>query len=336
MKTAILTFAGLMTSAFAAVQPWGQCGGQNYQGETTCTEGHTCVEQNAYYSQCLQSANTNTNPDNLSSAAAPPPAASATTLLTRIAAPSSVVVQASSSVAAAAPSSTSSAGAGAGNGTAGSGANGADCSIDAAFKTHPGKKYIGVAADSGTLSNTDNAQIIKDNFGQVTPENRYAWTFRFLLSFHFHGLALDSMLMISVHSMKWDATEKTEGVFSFSGSDALVDFAITNNKLIRGHTTVWHSQLPSWVSSITDKTKLQEVMTNHISKVIGQYKGKIYAWVSPLLPYSATPHFPRLFYGNAKPMRGCEWQHLIRAFHPIPDHSSELASSRYPYPHIGK
>jgi endo-1,4-beta-xylanase len=133
--------------------------------------------------------------------------------------------------------------------TSSNGANGVTCSLDAAFKAH-GKKYIGVATDKNLLAGK-SAQIIIDNFGQVTPEN----------------------------SMKWDATEGTQGKLTLDGANALVDWATTNKKLIRGHTTVWHSQLPTWVSSITDKTKLTEVMVSHIQKLMGAYKGKVYAWV---------------------------------------------------------
>ncbi|KAG8952021.1 hypothetical protein FRC04_005354 [Tulasnella sp. 424] len=35
------------------VAVYGQCGGQNYSGPTTCVSGSTCVYSNDYYSQCL-------------------------------------------------------------------------------------------------------------------------------------------------------------------------------------------------------------------------------------------------------------------------------------------
>jgi rhamnogalacturonan acetylesterase len=40
-------------STGTAVAKYGQCGGANYSGSTTCVAGSTCTFSNTYYSQCL-------------------------------------------------------------------------------------------------------------------------------------------------------------------------------------------------------------------------------------------------------------------------------------------
>src|SRR4029079_19126047 len=62
----------------------------------------------------------------------------------------------------------------------------------------------------------------------------------FLLSKHFNSIT-------SGNDMKWDATERTEGAFTFTNADAQVSFAKANNMRVRGHTLVWHNQTPAWV-----------------------------------------------------------------------------------------
>jgi len=122
-------------------------------------------------------------------------------------------------------------------------------SLNSKFQSH-GKKFWGAAMDPGTLSIAASTTILKREFGGVSPEN----------------------------SMKWDATESTRGKFTFSTADQLVSFAQQNNMFVRGHTLLWHNQLPNWVSSIGDRTTLTSVIQTHASTVAGHFKGKIYAW----------------------------------------------------------
>ncbi|CCF39869.1 glycosyl hydrolase family 10 [Colletotrichum higginsianum] len=123
-------------------------------------------------------------------------------------------------------------------------------SIDRLFKAR-GKLYIGVSTDNGTLQQGKTAAIIRNNFGQVTPE----------------------------YSMKWDALEPARNRFTFGNADFLVNWARQNGaKTIHGHTLLWHRALPAWVSVIRDKATLAVVVETHIKAVVGRYKGKVRSW----------------------------------------------------------
>ncbi|CAG8197201.1 unnamed protein product [Penicillium olsonii] len=116
-----------------------------------------------------------------------------------------------------------------------------------------GKVYFGSATDNGEL--TDAAYLAqlsnKEDFGQITPGN----------------------------AQKWDSIEPTQGTFSYTKGDVIADLAAKNDQKLRCHTLVWHSQLPSWVSSGTwTNETLIAAMKNHITNVVTHYKGKCYAW----------------------------------------------------------
>lgn len=124
----------------------------------------------------------------------------------------------------------------------------APTTLDAAFKA-VGKEYVGTALT--IRDDPQEEEIIKTEFGSITPEN----------------------------AMKWESTEPTQGNFTFDDADAVVAFAEENGQKIRCHTLVWYSQLPAWVSGGGfDNATLLEVVKNHIDTVVGRYKGVCDQW----------------------------------------------------------
>ncbi|MFD3530574.1 endo-1,4-beta-xylanase [Streptomyces sp. NPDC058664] len=81
------------------------------------------------------------------------------------------------------------------------------------------------------------------------------------------------------NEMKWDAVEPTRGQFDWAGADRVVAFAEAHGQQVRGHTLVWHSQLPSWVNNGTwTADTLRTVMTDHVTTEVSRYKGRIDHW----------------------------------------------------------
>ncbi|CAM5676891.1 hypothetical protein SPURM210S_07729 [Streptomyces purpurascens] len=111
-------------------------------------------------------------------------------------------------------------------------------------------RYFGTAVAAGKLGDGVYTGILDREFNSVTAENE----------------------------MKWDATERSRGSFTFGPADQIVNRATARGQRVRGHTLVWHSQLPGWVSSITDANTLRSVMNNHITTVANRYKGRIHSW----------------------------------------------------------
>ncbi|MEV6593292.1 endo-1,4-beta-xylanase [Streptomyces acidicola] len=81
------------------------------------------------------------------------------------------------------------------------------------------------------------------------------------------------------NAMKWGSVEPTRGTFNWTEADQIVDFAEANGQQVRGHTLVWHSQNPSWLTNGSwTSAQLSQLMNDHIATEVGRYKGRLAAW----------------------------------------------------------
>ncbi|MEU7866962.1 endo-1,4-beta-xylanase [Dactylosporangium sp. NPDC049140] len=110
-------------------------------------------------------------------------------------------------------------------------------------------RYFGTAVAAYKLSDATYSGILDREFNMITPENE----------------------------MKWDATEPSQGQFSYGNADQIVAHANAHGQRMRGHALAWYSQQPSWAQGM-EGSSLRNAMINHITNVAGHYKGKIYAW----------------------------------------------------------
>ncbi len=81
---------------------------------------------------------------------------------------------------------------------------------------------------------------------------------------------------------KPDQIHPKEDTYNFDATDKFVEFGEKYGKTLRGHTLVWHSQVPNWFFEDNGEQAsadlLVERMKEHITTVVSRYKGKIDTW----------------------------------------------------------
>ncbi|MCL2050386.1 MAG: endo-1,4-beta-xylanase [Lachnospiraceae bacterium] len=120
-------------------------------------------------------------------------------------------------------------------------------------KKYKGYFDVGAALEAKNLGKYE--EILKQHFNSITPENEL----KFLI----------------VHPQIAE--------YNFTDCDKLVEFAYENNQHIRGHTLIWHNQVPDWLFESTgalslSRNEMLRRMENHIQTIVDRYKDSIYCW----------------------------------------------------------
>lgn len=92
-------------------------------------------------------------------------------------------------------------------------------------------------------------QLVAQQFSTVTPENELKWAF----------------------------VEPARGEYEFGAVDDIVKRARDANQKIRGHTLVWHFQLPAWVRRLGPRN-LRQATREHIRTVVERYAEDVGVW----------------------------------------------------------
>jgi endo-1,4-beta-xylanase len=111
--------------------------------------------------------------------------------------------------------------------------------------------HLGAAVAPGHLQDKELAEALVRNFDYLTPDN----------------------------SLKWEAVHPAPGQYRFDDADAIVAFAQAHGMAVRGHNLAWHIQNPAWLLGSSElRDDPQALLREHITQVVGHFKGKIRDW----------------------------------------------------------
>jgi len=99
-------------------------------------------------------------------------------------------------------------------------------------------------------------------------------------------------LLTPGNAMKFAVIHPAADRYDFTDADAIVSFAASQGMGVRGHTLVWHNQVPKWVTSLltaadylncggistATRNTVRTILHDHITTVAGRYHGQVLSW----------------------------------------------------------
>ena len=129
-----------------------------------------------------------------------------------------------------------------------------DLSLPSLAKTYKDYFLIGNVMSANQTSDPELTAMYKHHYNLVTAEN----------------------------DMKPQYLAPAKGRYNFVSADMLVDWAIANNIKVHGHTLVWHSQSPLWLTRSAGqpltRAEAGENLREYIANVAGHFRGKVISW----------------------------------------------------------
>ena len=92
-------------------------------------------------------------------------------------------------------------------------------------------------------------------------------------------LAREYNSVVAENAMKVDALHPAAGQYTFEEADQLVAFAAANHMVVHGHTLVWYTSLPTWLSqgSFTN-TQIAGILKEYVTTVVTHFRGQVSSW----------------------------------------------------------
>jgi len=106
------------------------------------------------------------------------------------------------------------------------------------------------------------------------------------------ALANEFGMVTCENAMKMGPIHPAPGRWAFRDAEAIMAFAARNRQKVRGHTLVWHNQLPRWIEHGTwTRRTLERALERHITALVRRFRGRIDAWdvVNEAVNDDATP-----------------------------------------------